>query len=93
LRKAIGGEERLWIAWWVWGALAQLIYLGLYIASDHLRLTSDLGSDVLDSFKLLLLCTWAMMTWRCSKNADARAWTVSARAALIVTVGVTAITL
>ncbi len=93
LRKAIGGEERLWIAWWIWGVLTQSAYVGLYIVEDDLRRTGDLGADLLAGFKLLLFCAWATVAWRCSMNVDTSAWTIAARAALLLTVAVTAITL
>ena len=92
LRKALCGEEKLWIAWWVWGPPALAIYVGLYALEDELRSTADLGADLVAVCKLLLLCLWTSMAWRCAGNVDTAAWTPAARAALVLAVVLTAIT-
>ncbi|MFA5913010.1 MAG: hypothetical protein WC830_05575 [Burkholderiales bacterium] len=92
LRKALGGEERLWIAWWAWGLPALTIYVGLYVLEDELRSTADLGADLVAVCKLLLFCLWTSMAWRCAGNVDTPAWTLAARAALVLAVVLTAIT-
>ena len=93
LRDTLGGAQKLWIAWWVWGPLALIAYTGLYVLEDELRTTADAGADLLSVGKLLLFCLWTSSAWRCAKNADTAVWTVAARAALLLAALCTAITL
>jgi hypothetical protein len=93
LRDTLGGAQKLWIAWWIWGPLALITYTGLYVLEDELRTTADAGADLLSVGKLLLFCLWASSAWRCAKNVDTAVWTVAARAALLLAALCTAITL
>ena len=70
-----------------------VVYVGLYVAADELRLVTSAGAGLLDAFKLLVFCCWVVVAWRCSTNVDASGWTLAARAALVLSVGVTGVTL
>jgi len=87
------GEERLWIIWWIWGAIALTIYVALYVAEDGLRASNIAAADLLAACKLLVVCAWTTVAWRCSTNVDTPAWTMAARAMLVLALGATAATL
>ena len=93
LRKSLRGEQRLWKIWWIWGTIALVAYVALYVAEDRLRASNALAADLFATGKLLVVCAWSTVAWRCSTNVDTRAWTTVARTILVLAVGATAATL
>ena len=91
--KIVSGKEPPWIIWCIWGLIALAIYLCLYLLEDALRVRNVTAAEFVAICKVLLVCFCATGAWRRSRDVDAGAWTVAARALLILCVGLTAITL
>jgi hypothetical protein len=93
LRRARGGEERLWKVWWFLGIPLACVASALLIGAEALREAgAHTWGNALDLARLAVYWFWFRLAWHCSRNVRHAWWTAAVRVALLAGLAVTALT-